>query len=170
MSSRNLANGGEILGRYGDGGDGNRPERLRWVILYNNSGSTMFIPENTSAERDSVYNNFPNKHKPDPAYGVTGNKRLYNNTAIMGNGPCWNNHSNNANYKTPSACPSGYTDEGVVNQNSTQPNNENGVTGVLHGDIPWMFYFEKDYGCSGNTLAKISVRRCYKTAAANGYV
>lgn len=170
MSSRDLANGGEILGRYGDGGDAQRPERLRWVIIYNNSGSTMFIPENTSAERDSVYNNFPNKHKPDPAYGVTGNKRLYNNTAIMGNGPCWNNHSNNANYKTPAACPSGYTDEGVVNQNSTQPNLENGVTGVLHGDIPWMFYFEKEYGCSGNTYAKISVRRCYKTAAANGYV
>lgn len=164
-----LSSGQTKLGRYGDGGDGNRPERSRWVILRNNTGSTMFIPENTSAERESVYAKWPSRYSADPAYGVTGNKRFYSNTAVMGNGPCWNNHSNSANYKTPSGCPSGYTDEGVVNQNSTRPNLENGVTGVLHGDIPWMFYFEKDYGCSGNTYAKISVRRCYRTATQLGY-
>lgn len=170
MSSRNLGSGSSLLGRYGDGGDGNRPERLRWVILFNNSGSTMFIPENTAAERDAVYNNFPNKYKPDPAYGVTGNRRLYNNTAAIGNGPCWNNNSFSANYNTPAGCPSGYTNEGVVNQDNVNPNSQNGVTGIFHNSGVWMFYFEKDYGCSSGSFAKVSVRRCYKTASANGYV
>jgi hypothetical protein len=170
MSSRNLASGSSILGRYGGGGDANRPERLRWLILYNNSGSTMFIPENTAAERVSVYNNFPNKESLDPAYGVTANRKLYNNTATLGNGPCWNNNSNSANYLTPAACPAGWTDEGVVNQNSVNPNNQNGVTGVLHNNVGWMFYFERDYGCNSTSFAKVSVRRCSKTAAANGFV
>jgi len=159
-----------MLVRYGPGGDGNRPERLRWMIIYNSSGSTMFIPENSAAERSAMWSYFPYRYNPDPAYGVTSTKKLYNNVAQIGNGPCWNNSSNSANYKTPGGCPSGYTDEGVANFNNLRPNYENGRTGVNHGDGAWMFYFDKDYGCSGTTYMKASIRYCTKTAAANGYV
>src|SRR5210317_1340983 len=86
-----LANGSSMLVRYGPGGDGNRPERLRWMIIYNSSGSTMFIPENSAAERSAMWSYFPYRYNPDPAYGVTSTKKLYNNVAQIGNGPCWNN-------------------------------------------------------------------------------
>lgn len=170
MSSRNLSTGQSILGRYGPGGDNARRERIRWVRLFNNSGSTMFIPELTQAERNSVYYNFPQLDRPEPGYGVTSTRRIYNNTAIIGNGPCWNGNSNAANYRTPPGCPSGWADEGITNTNNVQPNNQFARNGVFHNDGSWMFYFEKGYGCFGNATAKVSVRKCYKTSAANGYV
>lgn len=159
-----------ILGRYGPGGDSARPERLRWVRLYNNSGSSMFIPERTQNERTSVYYNFPQKDRPDPAYGYTPYRRLYNNTAVMGNGPCWNWNSNSANYRSPPGCPGGYAQEGVTNTNNVNPNNQWGRAGVHHFDGAWMFFFEKAYGCNSNSFAKVSVRRCYRSASVNGYV
>ena len=169
MSSRSLSNGSSILGRYGPGSSAGLPERDRWTILYNDSGRTMFIPEKTQAERTAVYNNFPYKHRSGPSYGVTSTKKLYANTTGHGTGPCWTPHSNNASYTTPGGCPSGYTDEGVVNGNNLNAINANFQTGVNHGDIQWMFYFDNAYGCPSGYFAKYSIRYCTKTADALGY-
>lgn len=172
MSSRNLVNGDSILGRYGTGNDSRSPEDGRWLILYNNTGKTMFIPENSAAEREAVYNHFPYAHRPDSGrgYGITSTKKLYNNTSGHGTGPCWSPHSNSAQYTTPGGCPSGYTDEGVANGNNLNAILSNGQTGVNHGNVQWMFYLDQRYGCPTGFFAKYSIRYCTKTAANVGFV
>jgi len=162
-----LFNGYQALGRYGPGGDGNRPEWRRWIQFRNYTGLAVFIPDRSQAERTGAYNSYPHGsysggNATNGAYGTSFNRRLYRNTAIIGNGPCWNNNSNSANYRTPAGCPSGYSDAGVVYRNSVQPNSQSGRGGVQHGDVAWMWYFTKDYGCSGSAVAKISVRQCYR--------
>jgi hypothetical protein len=130
----------------------------------------MFIPERTAAERISVYNNFPQQNRAGNSYGVVGNRRIYNNTAVIGNGPCWNINSNAANYRTPGGCPGGWAEEGVTNTNNVNPNSQNGRAGVHHNDGAWMFFQDRPYGCPGGTFAKVSVRRCFIQATANGFV
>ena len=165
MTSRDLANGASTLGRYGDGGDSNRPEWGRWVILYNNSGKTMFIPEKTSAERDSVYNHFPTKYGSGPAYGYSNN--LYDNTTAHATGPCWSPYFGGS-YNTPGGCPSGYTDGGVTNGTGNALDYKYS-TGVQHNTVPWMFYIENNYGCPSGWIGGYSIRYCYRTADSTGY-
>lgn len=161
-----------LLGRYGPGNDGNRRERGRWIVLQNNSAYDMFLGERTQGERTSIYDNFPQPkfregngnnlgYNPGPVYGYTPYRRLYNNRAQIGNGPCWNGNSNRANYRSPPGCEGGMSQEGITNTNNVNPLQQNARNGVHHFDGSWMFYFEKDYGCSGSSRAKVSVRRCY---------
>jgi hypothetical protein len=164
MSSRDIADGATILGRYGPGGNSGRPELNRWVYLYNNSGYTMFIPEATAAERESVYNYFPYKYTG--GYGYSNN--LYVNPTAHATGPCWSPYFAGS-YNTPGACSSGYTDGGVVNGTGNAID-YNGATGVQHGTIPWMFYFVNAYGCPSGFVAGYSIRYCYRTAGSTGYV
>lgn len=165
MSSRNIANGATILGRYGPGGNSGRPELNRWVYLYNSSGATMFIPENSAAEREAVYNNFPYRYTG--GYGVTGTSRFYVNKVTNATGPCWSPYFAGS-YITPAGCDSGYTDGGVVNGTGNAID-YNGTPGILHGTIPWMFYFVAAYGCPSGFVAGYSVRYCYRTAGSVGY-
>ncbi len=181
--SRTLPAGQRYLSRYGPGNDGNRPERYRWCIVYNTSSSNMFLGENSAAERYSIWNEFQDSggrvygdgrqyNTGTSTYGYTSTRRLYNNTAQIGNGPCWNWNSNSANYRTPANCPGGFTREGRTNNNNVNPNNYNATTGVFHYNGAWMFFMEKDYGCGGNAYMKVSVNRCYYngvTATSNGY-
>jgi|SaaInlV_125m_DNA_1040241.scaffolds.fasta_scaffold11760_4 hypothetical protein len=181
--SRVLPSGQRYLSRYGPGNDGNRPERYRWCIVYNTDSSNMFLGEQTAAERYSIWNEFQDSggrvygdgrqyNLGTSTYGYTSTRRLYNNTAQIGNGPCWNWNSNSANYRTPANCPGGFSYEGRTNNNNVNPNNQNGRVGVFHYDGAWMFFMEKDYGCGGNAYMKVSVNRCYYngvTATSNGY-
>lgn len=176
MSSRNLVNGDTILGRYGSGNDSRSPELGRWLILYNNTGKTMFIPENSAAERESVYENFPYAYRADSGgrgYGVTSTKKLYNNVCTNGlqNGSgCSHPHTNQQVFVTPGACPSGYTDEGILYVHNANALNQNGQTGVKHGNVEWMFYIDQLYGCPSPFLAKYAARQCTRTAANLGFV
>lgn len=186
--SRRVRSGTIVLGRYGPGNDGNRPERGRWMQVWNQRNYDAFFGERTANERYSIYNQSGNigalyaQGAPQGlyanifnqgVYGVTSNRRIYQNRSQIGNGPCWNWNSNAANYRTPPGCRSGTTYEGRTNQNNVNPNNQSGRTGVHHGDGQWMFYFEKDYGCNSNSFMKLSVNRCYLSyprANLTGYV
>lgn len=161
-----------MLGRWGDGGVGNRPEYGRWRIIKGHSSLDMWVPEKTSAERDSVYNNFPTKYGTGPAYGIYVPSffglpvahMLFDNTTRMGTGPCWNNYFAGS-YLTPAGCPSGFTEAGLINQKTVNPNLESGRTGVHHYDARWMFYIENGWGCSSSyPHAGISIRLCYMRA------
>lgn len=172
MSGRRIGKNVTMLGRWGDGGKAGRPEWGRWRIIKGHSSLDMWVPEKSSAERDSVYNNFPIKYGSGPAYGkyypsiygLPSRKYLYDNTTRMGTGPCWNNYFAGS-YLTPAGCPSGFTDDGVTNSRTVNPNLEYNRTGVHHYDQRWMFFIENGWGCTTSyPHAGISVRLCRMNA------
>lgn len=172
MSYRNINNGTSILSKYGPGDSGSYPERGRWMIVVNNSGYTMFLPENTAGERNSIYSGFPNKIVGGH-YGIVS--KLYNNTARIGNGVCWSGAGNTGNYNDPPGCPSGWTTEGLVQDSVTDPANQNpnslsGRAGSPHENVFWMAWYALGYGCPGShPYAKWSVRYCSISASSTGY-
>lgn len=173
MSYRNISNGTSLLNRYGPGGNGSYPELNRWMIAVNNSGLTMFLPENSAGERQSIYNGFPNRITGGH-YGNGGDSRLYNNRARVGNGPCWTGPGNTGNYNDPGGCPGGYTDggfaDGSVGSPGQNPNAFAGAGGNPHANVFWMAWYALGYGCPGNApYAKWRVRYCYIQASGTGY-
>lgn len=171
MTSRRLTTNTKLLGRYGTGDDSSRPEYGRWRMLIGSGSNDMFIPEKTSAEREAVYNNFPYKYGSGAAYGLTSLSLLFDNTVVFGTGPCWNNGFAGT-YNTPASCPSGFTQQGsVTNTPNINPNDWSGVSGIHQNDPGWLFYLEKDHGCTASFPdAGISVRYCSMTADEIGYV
>lgn len=160
-----LNNGNGLYGQdYGPGGDVNRPIINRFISIYNATGADMFIPDNSAAERVSVYNYVGN------VPGVTAKKGrywaspyLYQSTAIMGipgGSPCWSPRTPGAIYRTPAGCPSGFNDIGVTNQQNVNPNTYRYDGTVRHGTLAWEFYQVLAYGCPTPFVANISVRRC----------
>lgn len=171
MAYRNISNGTSLLSRYGPGDSGSYPESGRWMIVVNNSGYTMFLPENSAGERNSIYSGFPNRIVGGH-YGTAS--RLYNNTARIGNGPCWSGPGNTGNYNDPPGCPGGYTDagfaDGSVSTPGENPISYNGAGGVPHGNPFWMSWYALGYGCPGNfPYAKWRVRYCQIAASDTGY-
>lgn len=169
MSYRTLANGATLAGRYGDGGDSSRPDAGKWVWLYNSSGYTMFIPENTAAERDSVYNNFPYRdvNYSDFLYTIAGQNRYVRLNTAIGTGPCWSPYFGGT-YGTTASCPAGYTDlTGQANAEGN-PLDYSGAAGIPTNTV-WDFYWDNDYGCPSGYVAGVSSRRCYKVPDAIGY-
>jgi hypothetical protein len=172
MAYRNISNGTSLLNRYGPGDSNSYPERGRWMIVVNNSGLTMFLPENSQAERTAIYNNFPNRIVGGH-YGIAS--RLYNNTARVGNGACWTGPGNTGNYNDPPGCPGGWTDAGTVEGSVTDPGNQNpnslvGRAGNPHANPFWMAWYALGYGCPGNApYAKWRARYCQIAASGTGY-
>lgn len=168
---------------YGDGGvDFNRPVLGRWCLFRISAPGALdsFIPQNSAAERDSVYNTAAGPNSwlswigqygaivgTPPAGGDL--YRLYNNVGNIGNGPCWvgNGAFNSGNYITPPACPGSFpASEGVFNgignpldytQDATIKNS-NDTASVL-----WCFWQTYDYGCGAGNTGKFSVRKCYRS-------
>ena len=132
-------------------------EEGRWVKFKNTTGVDHFIPDNNTTEQRSSYASAPvTKYKGD--YGNGG--YVYNNTAGFGTGPCWTPSSNSASYTTPGACPSGWSDAGIVNGNNGNCNDWAGTGGDPHGNPFHMGYYILKYGCSGSYKHKISIRYC----------
>lgn len=192
----NLPAGKKLMGKYGPGTDGNRPKVGKACIVTNNRSKTMFIPDNSTAERTSVYNSSFSDRGSGASYLINyGNyARLYSNTSTMGNGPCWNGNNGDLNYKTPAACPSGYTSEinpnindgyarhsfsGNTKSPTSNPNawknHDIGANAIHHQNPSWVFYNDRDYGCGTNySIGRISIRYCYKQISTtndynNGY-
>lgn len=154
--------------RWGPGGVSNRPELNRWMKVINSSGLDIFLPDNSGAERNAVFNNLPGN-----VSGVTVRKGqygvgsvLYNNTARIGTGPCWQPNSNPASYQNPAGCPSGFTagggggDSGFADVNSTNTITFNGQAGIPHNNATWMAWYALGYGCPSGFVAKWRVRYC----------
>ncbi len=170
MTSRRLTTNTKLLGRYGTGDDSSRPEYGRWRMLIGSGSNDMFIPEKTSAEREAVYNNFPYKYGSGSAYGLTSLSKLFDNAAVFGTGPCWNDGFAGT-YNTPASCPSGFSDGGVINTANINPNVWSGVAGIHQNEAGWLFYLEKDSGCTASFPdAGVSIRYCSMTADEIGYV
>lgn len=159
-----LANGASRIARYGPGGQSDRPEYNRWVYLTNPSGLTMFLPENSEAERNAIYNNFPYKTQYVRGYGTTGTGgvRLWQNSNAIGTGPCWSTFFGGT-YATPAACASGFTQEGSVVNAYTNPLSYTGLT-TQHTNVGWQFYLQYRYGCPDTFRMGASTRYCYRTA------
>ena len=145
---------------WGPAGDGTRPHANRYMKVVNASGKDLFLPENTAAEKNSVFNYLS-------ASGVTVKRgqyfvgsTLYNNKAEIGTGPCWIGNSNSAAYNAPPACDAGWTTGSLVSANNVNPNTYNGNASILHGTAAWMFYQVYGWGCGSGAIAKVQVRYC----------
>lgn len=145
-----LNNGSSAVYDFGPGGYARIPLRNRFIKIFNNTGYDMFIPDNSTAEKLSVYNNFsvPGATKLFGQYAVGNN--LFNNRSAIGTGPCWNG-TPGGSYQTPAACPSGFTQTELVNNAMTNANlfrfwaNNEHNTSNRNG---WMAFQEWDYGCT----------------------
>lgn len=141
-----LNNGTSAVYDFGPGGYARIPFRTRFIKIFNNTGSDMFIPDNSTAEKQSVYNSFsvPNAPKYFGQYAV-GNT-LYDNRSAIGTGPCWYG-TPAGSYQTPAGCPSGFSQESLLNNSFTNANLYKNYATIEHNNVGWMAFQEWDYGC-----------------------
>lgn len=150
-------NNGATSAALSHGPGGSYGEENKWLKYINSTGSDHFIPDNSTAEKNSSFASAPvTKRKGD--YGNGG--YVYNNTAGFGTGPCWTPHSNSAAYTTPGGCPSGFSDAGIANGNGGNCATFSGTGGDPHGNAYHMGYYVLKYGCPGGYYHKISIRYC----------
>ena len=150
-------NNGATSAALSHGPGGQHGEENKWLKYINSTGSDHFIPDNSTAEKNSSFASAPvTKRKGD--YGNGG--YVYNNTAGFGTGPCWTPHSNSAAYTTPGGCPSGFSDAGIANGNGGNCATFSGTGGDPHGNAYHMGYYVLKYGCPGGYYHKISIRYC----------
>ena len=165
--------------RYGGGGDNNRPELSRWCHIQVTSGGDIPLFEKTTAEMQAMYSNL------NSISGVTlttgqyaqyreafGNTYLYNNTAVMetpSSSACWSPSTPSQLFTAPPACPSGFSDSGVLYDKDSATNDEPGKTGIHHSltDLGWMFYQYAGYTCPSGFVSNVNVRICYKSGTNN---
>lgn len=116
----------------------------------------MFIPDNSAAEKQSVYYNFnvPNATKLFGQY-VIGNT-LYNNRSAIGPGPCWFG-TPQGGFNTPGGCPSGFSQTMILDNAFCNANLYRNDPNHYHRDVdtygqsqlvPWAAFQEWDYGCT----------------------
>jgi hypothetical protein len=158
-----LANGSKISVNYGAGDSGSRPLHGKAIRIGNSTGNTLFLPDNSAAEKASMYNNFPKT-------GITGDKGeyLYNDgstdyvvsltVSLGGEGYCYSPSAPGAG--APPSCPAGWTDAGAI-YGQGNPNTYSGDGTIRFGDVGWNFYQSQAYGCSGGYVFGMGVRRCY---------
>lgn len=168
MSSLQLNANFWAMGNYGPGGPAARPQLNRWVVFQGIANAAMFIPQNSAAERLSVYNSNAFQTRRTGQYTLdvgSGNNRyqLYQNNAAIGNGPCWIGLTggNNSNYNTPPGCGAGLTDGGVDNEKPINPNDYANQATIQHNAAGWTFYQNKGYGCATGNSTGISNRWCF---------
>ena len=150
-------NNGTTSAALSHGPGGQHGEENKWLKYTNSTGRDHFIPDNSTAEKNSSFASAPvTKRKGD--YGNGG--YVYNNTAGFGTGPCWTPHSNSAAYTTPGGCPSGFSDAGIANGNGGNCATFSGTGGDPHGNAYHMGYYVLKYGCPGGYYHKISIRYC----------
>ena len=150
-------NNGATSAALSHGPGGSYGEENKWLKYINSTGSDHFIPDNSTAEKNSSFASAPvTKRKGD--YGNGG--YVYNNTAGFGTGPCWTPHSNSAAYTTPGGCPSGFSDAGIANGNGGNCATFSGTGGDPHGNAYHMGCYVLKYGCPGGYYHKISIRYC----------
>ena len=147
---------------WGPGGASNIPFSNTYMKIANSTGYDLFLPDNSTAEKQAVFNNFsvPNATKYVGQYGDSG--ILYNNTAnITSVGPCWTPFiPGYVPYPTSPSCPSGYTDAGDQYANGN-PNNYEAYPSILPSDLLWQAYQYLQYGCPSGYNSRFSVRQCY---------
>ena len=150
-------NNGTTSAALSHGPGGQFGEENKWLKYYNNTGFDHFIPDNSTAEKNSSFAHAPvTKYKGDYSNGGY----VYNNTAGFGTGPCWTPNSNSASYTTPGGCPSGFSDAGTLNGNNGNCNDYNTNGGNPHGNAFHMGYYVLKYGCPGSYKHKITIRYC----------
>jgi len=94
----------------------------RGMKITNNTGKDLFLPDNSEAERNSVYRVGPGSRETGAWVDSSG--RLRRDQVAIGN-YCWSGYPNEAQ-PTPPSCPSGYTDGGVCATNAAMPDYGNG--------------------------------------------
>lgn len=149
---------------YGAGGNGQFPQAGRWIKFYNGTGADMFVPDNSRAEQISTYNYVGSIPGVTQWKGQAGDSSyVYVYTAIWGDYGgyvCWSPYYPGS-YRTPDACPSGWTDLGVYNS-FVDPNNFYGNGTLSNTDGGWMFYQVYGWGCGAPFRLAASGRACRK--------
>lgn len=150
-------NNGVTSTAYPHGPGGQFGQENTWLKYRNNTGSDHFIPDTSTAEKNSSFASAPvTKLKGGYRHGYF----VYNNTAGFGTGPCWYGNSNSAGYTTPAACPAGWLDVGTLDGNNGNNNSYNTNGGIPHGNAFHMGWYVLKYGCPSGTTHKITIRYC----------
>lgn len=146
---------------YGPGGNSARPQASRWFKIYNGTGADMFVPDNSTAEKNNTYNYVGNIPGVSQWKGMAGDATYtYTYTADLGTGPCWYPNFGGS-WVAPAACPSGWTE--VSNfQGFTNPNFASGVGTVSNTSAAWVFYQVYGWGCGAPYQLAAWVRVCRK--------
>ena len=146
---------------YGAGGNAQFPQAGRWIKIYNGTGADMFVPDNSTAEKNSTYNYVGNIGSVTTWKGHAGDATYtYYYTANYGTGVCWY-PSFGGTWQAPDACPSGWTDAGTV-QTFSNPNSFYGNGTLQNGDAGWMCYQVWGWGCSDPYKIACWARICRK--------
>lgn len=132
------------------------------LITNNRTDYDLFIPTNTVEEKAAFYNYVGQTSDIEVLYGqYIYDNYLWNNTAAIGTGPCWNS-SGNGSYLTPPSTPLGFVEESIEQEDCTPYiwSDDNDI--VHHSDVGWLFFMSMHWGCSapGYTWQKASVRKC----------
>jgi hypothetical protein len=150
-------NNGATSAALSHGPGGQFGEENKWLKYINTTGQDHFIPDNSTAEKNSSFASAPvTKRKGDYSNGGY----VYNNTAGFGTGPCWYGGSGLAGYTTPGGCPSGFSDAGTLNGDNGNNNSYNTNGASPHGNAFHMGWYVLKYGCPAGTYHKITIRYC----------
>lgn len=150
---------------YGPGGYADRPQINRYMQIYNNTGADMFVPDNSTAEKNSTYNGVPGAVYR--GHWASGGQMFYYQ-GMYGNGICWSGGMGGS-YNAAPGCPGGWTLK--VNSNAFgQPNRFYGANapsldgygnytsdGILYG-----FYQTTGWGCPSGYNMGVNVTVCYR--------
>jgi hypothetical protein len=151
---------------YGAGGNAQFPQAGRWLKIYNATGADMFVPDNSTAEKNSTYNYVGNisgvttwkGHAGDSSYTYyyMAQYTLYDGAYV-----CWSYARQPGSWNTPDGCPGGWTDAGVVNT-VDNPNFYYGNGTLNNSNAAWMCYQVWGWGCGGSYYMPCSARICRK--------
>ena len=170
-------NGATNIYDYGPGDSPRRPHFNRYIKITNSTGLAMFLPDNSAAEKASVFNNIlgvPGVSGRGPGNQYFSGNFVYQNQSRIGNGPCWCPNFPGS-YIDPGGCPSGFTQEGTLFNVAGNPNTQDGVANINHptpitdgygnptgsyNNALWAAFQALNYGCSPGCVGGFRTRLC----------